>query len=84
MLNADLVHQQAERLAKEAAAGCEPPAERIDRLFRLCFARPASAAEIRRVEIFLASAAPATGDDGSAWAALCRSLLAANEFIHVE
>jgi hypothetical protein len=66
-------------------------AARIDRAYRIAFARAATEREQERAQAFLAEAVAIGGEPDAdaeettrrAWALFCQSLFAANEFIYV-
>jgi len=82
MINGPWVIQRAEafadRLLTEQDLSLE---DRIDRAYRLAFARPASEAEIEKARQFLASNSKI---DRSAWVDFCHVLLNTNEFLYVD
>lgn len=93
LMNSPLVHASARRLAERAAemeaAGATEGATAM--LFERLYGRPPSAAEAERALRFLGQAEAAIANVGDAterrrqaWAALARTMLAANEFIYVE
>ena len=91
MLNSDLVQQASDALAERVSREGESLPQRIERLFALCYSRPATAKEIAAAEKFLRDAqkilrASLSSDDEAAslaWRSYCQSILAANEFIYV-
>ena len=82
-LNSDLAARAADALAGRvlAAPVLDDPG-RVRLLFELAYARPPTATETARV---LAAVAAFTGgaDRRAAWAAVCQTVLAGNEFIHL-
>jgi hypothetical protein len=76
----------ADRLVREAAG----PQERIALAWKLCYARLPAPDEVARAEAYLGAAGHALGEpaanavDHIVWTSLCRVLLSANEFIHVD
>jgi hypothetical protein len=107
LLNSEFLFAEAERMAARvvaetadsAQAGDVPATDaaaadslRIDRAYRLVYARPPSAAEVVRALTFLteqtndhvAAGQPAAEAGTAALADLCQMLLASNEFLHVE
>ena len=80
LLNNPLVNQLAGDWAKRAIR--ETPAEtRIDRMYRMAFARPAGAEELALAREFLAEAAGETEE--ARWTALAHAMFNAKEFIFV-
>jgi len=91
LLNSPIVHQQSEGIAQRVIAQTESPELRIDALFRLLYARSPSDAEIGRALRFIdvAQQELQTVEDPAertqkTWAALCRSMIAANEFVYID
>jgi hypothetical protein len=91
LLNSPIVHQQSEEIARRVIAQTESPELRIDALFRLLYARSPGDAEIGRALQFIEVARqelqaiedPAERTQKS-WAALCRSMIASNEFVYID
>jgi hypothetical protein len=79
MLNSTLVQESATALATSIQAASTDDTERIGLAYRKIFGRAPSAAEITRVQAYLAGA-----DREQAWMGLCRTLLASNEFVFVD
>jgi hypothetical protein len=115
LLNSPLVHQQAERVARQVIDQSDDAAVRVDALFERFYARPPTAAQrvralefINQAEQSLTSQHDAGGQSlpsptaeqpsqaepveapssdarqTQAWAALCRALIAGNEFIYID
>lgn len=91
LLNSPIVHEQAIAVAKELIADCEPPEQRIEAIFRLLYARRPTEAELNRsldfiaaAEIELESVQDLSQRTLQAWSALCRSMVAANEFVYID
>lgn len=91
LLNSPIVHQQAIAAAKQVIAGYEATEERIAAMFRMLYARPPSEAELARSLSFIATAETELESvtDSSqrvvqTWSALCRSMIAANEFLYID
>src|SRR5262249_49768706 len=92
MMNAELVAQAAERLAKDLldAPGLTER-QRIVQAYLKAYARPPTMHEVERARTFLTefernvAAQKAETDNrcNPAWAALCHALLAANEFSYL-
>ncbi|MBI1841914.1 MAG: DUF1553 domain-containing protein [Verrucomicrobia bacterium] len=84
LLNHSFAQSQAARLAKrllrEAPSGND--AARLDWAYRVLFARPANADEIRIGLQLLAQ--PGAGDRESAWRDLAHVLLCSNEFVYLD
>ncbi len=78
-LNDAFFHQQAATVAARAAA--VPEGGRVAHLFRHLLQRTPGAEETARAEAFVA-AYPGTAEEK--WAALCRVMLAGNEFLHLD
>jgi hypothetical protein len=94
LMNSDLVHQSARQLTEQLIA---PELNEVDArttvnaIFERLYARPCNEAESKRCLEFLESAKQmlANVEDAAqrqhlAWSALCRTLMAANEFIYVD
>ena len=85
MLNSDLVDEASEglsaRLAREAPGS---DAERIALAHEIAFSRQVEASEIENWSAFLARYQEAAGDRAAAWKAMCRILIASNEFLYVQ
>lgn len=91
MLNAPIVldatKAKAESLLKESKLTDE---QRITMIYRSCYGRSPTAAEISRAKQYLGKfkaayvRANSKSPDLSAWQSLCKSLIASNEFIYVE
>nr|HMS56146.1 DUF1553 domain-containing protein [Fimbriimonadaceae bacterium] len=91
MLNAPIVldatKTQAESLLKQTALSDD---QRITKIYRACYGRPPSAAEIARAKQYLSKfksayvRANSKSPDLGAWQSLCKSVIASNEFIYVE
>jgi len=79
LLNAPVVMESAERLAK-TLSGISEKGERYAALYQRLYHRQPSGEEIHRAEAFLQQQSQ-QGQAGQAWAALCQTLLAANEFV---
>ena len=84
MLNSDLVGKAAEKFAAGLLASVSDDARRIEIAYRKAYARPPTAKEIARAKKFLAEFKPDSAASPCAWAVLCQSLLAANEFIYLQ
>jgi hypothetical protein len=91
LLNSPMVHNQATAVAKKIMAEFETPNERLRAMFRMLYARQPTEAELNRSLNFLETAAiqlAGVSDplDRSVqtWSALCRSLMAANEFVYID
>jgi len=92
MLNAELVHQQAQSLAEQLiVAHPDDASERIVELYERALSRAPTPAEadraLRFVENYAAHPAVASLDGDAqfaAWRALCRVMLASNEFLYVD
>jgi Protein of unknown function (DUF1553)/Protein of unknown function (DUF1549)/Planctomycete cytochrome C len=81
MLNNPFVLGEADRWAKATLQ--RPAGERIDRMYRQAFARPATAEERANAEEFLRGQTPSLGET-RAWAELAHALFNAKEFVFVE
>ncbi|MCX6368656.1 MAG: DUF1549 domain-containing protein [Armatimonadetes bacterium] len=89
MLNSSVVlsatKAQSEVLLKDTALDDEA---RVRSLYLTCYGRPATTAEVLRAFDFLArfeaAYAKAPNPRQSAWQSLCKSLIAANEFLYVD
>lgn len=91
LLNSPMVHAQATALAKELIDGHENPQSRIRTLFCTLYARQPTEAELNRSMLFIEDAESriqSVNDPleraSQAWAALCRSMIAANEFVYID
>lgn len=98
MMNDPIVIRQAGNLAKQLlqldtvdTSDATADRERIEHAFEQLFARPPSDVEAEQAEHFLhlvMESLPTVGDvnerQQTVWAALCRTLIATNEFIHVD
>ncbi|MBX3421433.1 MAG: PSD1 domain-containing protein [Pirellulaceae bacterium] len=91
LLNSPIVHQQATAAANKIMADYQTPHERITALFRMLYARLPSPAELSRSMHFIETAQTELESltDSSlrtlqTWAALCRSMVAANEFLYID
>lgn len=83
MLNSELVTKSAEKFAAALLASASDDARRLELAYLKAYARPPSAKELTRAKKFLADFKPDSAASPSAWAVLCHSLLAANEFIYL-
>ena len=79
-LNDPFFHAQAAALARSLTTQPDDAA-RVRQLFRAALQREPSPSEQTRADRFLASY---PGDAAEKWPALCRVVLAGNEFLHVE
>jgi hypothetical protein len=91
LLNSPMVHDQATAIARRLIAEFETADARLRGLFRLLYARQPTEAELTRSVHFLETATSqleAVSDPSErtvqTWAALCRSLIAANEFVYID
>ena len=91
LLNSPMVHNQANAVAKKLTAEFETPDARLRALFRMLYARQPTEAELNRSLHFLDTAAiqlEGVSDplerSVQTWSALCRSLMAANEFVYID
>ena len=91
LLNSPMVHQQAAAIAKKLISKFETDESRIRALFRLFYARQPTEAEMMRSLHFVETAASqleAVSDPSErsvqTWGALCRSMIAANEFVYID
>jgi hypothetical protein len=80
-LNADLVIDSAEQMARDLLALEQSDLDRLDRLYRTAFARPPTHDEQARAMEFLSK--PQTEDRAGRWALFCQAILASNEFIYL-
>ncbi|MBI1842178.1 MAG: DUF1553 domain-containing protein [Verrucomicrobia bacterium] len=88
MMNSELVGQEARRFAERVAAEAGAnDARRLNSAYILAYGRPPASEERRKAERFLAvfraGVADASSARADAWAALCQTLMAANEFIYL-
>jgi hypothetical protein len=92
MLNSDLVMQAANDLASRLSDQNDSVEQQIDNLYKISLGRPPTAAEAASGIAFVQSAERAlikTKTDAEsrriqAWAVLCQTVLAANEFIYIQ
>jgi hypothetical protein len=91
LLNSPMVHNQSNAVAKKLTAEFETPDARLRALFRMLYARQPTEAELNRSLHFLDTAAiqlEGVSDplerSVQTWSALCRSLMAANEFVYID
>jgi hypothetical protein len=92
MMNDPFAHEQARQLGARLLRERRDDTARIDRAYRLCFGRPASAEETVRSQQFLVRAqaalreakTPAEGIEPAAWASFARALLSSNEFLFID
>lgn len=91
LLNSPLVHEQAERVARQLEQQAGEPEQRIEALFFRLYSRPATDLEAERAIAFLAAAERGLEsiDDPrqrklQALAALCRAMIAGNEFVYLD
>ena len=78
LMNDPFVHAEAARWATRTLATPGTPTERVTRMYREAFARPATAAELQAATEFVA------GDDPKAWADLAHALFTVKEFVFVK
>ena len=78
LLNSDFVITQARALAERLTSSGEEV--RIDRAFRLLFARPVTSGEKIRVQSFLRDCMKNEESEVQAWTTVCQALLASAEF----
>lgn len=71
----------AMRLGRKAKGG---EADRIGQAFQIAFSRPPDAGEVSEWQDFLERYRVASGSSSEAWQALCRVLLASNEFLYLQ
>ena len=92
MMNSDLVEQAAAKLASQLLARAElPDTKRVELAYVKAYGRPPTSRELTRAQTFLGqfertvSAQKPEAKDcrAQAWATLCQTLLAANEFIYL-
>ena len=92
LFNNELVHRQAEGLARRLVAVEPDPLSRVDRAFLMVFARPPSADDKSRALAFLKQYEQALELEGvaadcrqqEAWSALARILMVSNELMYVD
>lgn len=92
MMNSQIASSQSRELAEQLQAAAADDAERVRLLSERVFARPPTEMEMARSREFLvryAAAATAAGKSSDVarsqgWQALCRAMLASNEFVYVE
>ena len=91
LMNSEFVFEAAHEMATRSLAEKISDRERIDRLHRTAFARPATDTEITRslafVDRFASASVTSEHDQGKrrrqAWQALCQAILSSNEFVYV-
>ena len=88
MMNAELVMNAADRLAKNLLRDFQSESRRIEQAYQLTLGREATLAEIERAKRFLDQVAQESRSSSSApqhraLSLLCQSLFASNEFIFV-
>lgn len=88
LLNSQLVHQQAQRIADKFIESTSNPHDRSERLWMHLNGRRPSKQDIQRMSQFIHEAvALAEGDarvkERTAWASLCRTLIAGSGFCYV-
>lgn len=92
MMNSQIASRQSRFLSELLSQSSRDDAARIRLLYERAYSRPPSETEISRSLAFLnrfTAASTATGNSAEAarsqaWQALCRAVLAANEFVYVE
>jgi len=91
LLNSPIVHEQATSIAKAVIADCQTPEQRIEAIFRMLYVRRPTEAELSRSLDFVATAEAELESVQDvqqrtlqAWSALCRSMIAANEFVYID
>jgi len=84
MLNSGLVGKAAEKFAATLQSTASDDTRRIELAYLKAYARPPTTKELARAKKFLAGFKPDSAASPSAWAVLCQSLLAANEFIYLQ
>ncbi|HZZ71394.1 MAG TPA: PSD1 and planctomycete cytochrome C domain-containing protein [Pirellulales bacterium] len=84
-MNSPFVIDQAKAICNRAEIkDVTDPAERIQRLYALCFGRSASDDELRLARQFVDSAATNPGDKLSPWERLAQALFMTNEFVFLD
>ena len=85
MMNAPLMDEASRGFAKRLGRGPGGgEADRIGRAFQVAYSRPPDAGEVDEWQDFLERYRVASGSDSEAWQALCRVLLASNEFLYLQ
>jgi hypothetical protein len=89
MLNSQVVLSSTKAMAEKILQQKNlSDAQKIRQLYMQCYGRPATEAEVSRTVDFLGRFmnvyAKAKDPRLSAWQSLCKSIIAANEFIYVE
>jgi hypothetical protein len=79
MLNAPIAMEAADKLAAKLRGAKVNDAARVQQAYELLYARPASTAEETRALAFVNKQT----DRNEAWALLCHTLMAANEFMYL-
>ncbi|MFM1770812.1 MAG: hypothetical protein RJA22_3341 [Verrucomicrobiota bacterium] len=89
-LNDPFFHARSEAFARRVLAAASTREARVTAAHQLCFQRDATAAEQAQARAFLESVTPefarlpAAQQEPAAWSTYARTLLAANELLHVE
>jgi hypothetical protein len=87
MMNSDFVAELSAALADRVRGSGGTFAERVQVLFELAYARPATETELERMEAFLAQFRAISGETDEAarqaWRTLCQSVLSSSEFVYV-
>jgi len=90
LMNSDLITELSSATADRLLATQQPQQERIQRLFQMAYARPATDAEAQQMENYLqqlerlAARNDSTADPThKAWQMICQSVLASSEFLYV-
>jgi len=87
LMNSSLVHQQAERLAKQLLDAELNDVQRIEQLWLKLHGRPASEQEVELSLKFIADGMlhlPNESGPQAVWASLCRTLIAGSAFSYVD
>jgi len=88
IMNDKFVHDQAAKIAAQVTSGQKDDATAIDIAFRLLYARPPQAEELRLAADYLTQMRSQLSaknlDPSGAWPSLVRALLGANEFIFLD
>jgi hypothetical protein len=92
MMNSELVHDAALKLADRLLADADSDTARIERAHELCMQRAPRPEEVerglaflsRQMEIYREAAAASDEVSRRAWESYCRALFGANEFLYVE
>jgi hypothetical protein len=84
LMNDPFVHAQAAKLAERVLAERSDDAARVERAYRLLYARPPTADESVAALDYLRRVKAKAADERGAWASFARALYLGNEFVYVD